>query len=114
MTDLGGGVYVSRIDSDEFEPDEEDGGFAHTLFEDGDAMGGLWRPDPAQSVYADLVLPARETIVVLAGSVRIEIENGPTLDLGAGDMASMPKGAVTTWYPSPDFKEVWVFSQTGA
>jgi hypothetical protein len=25
-------------------------------------------------------------------------------------MASLPKGAVTTWHPSPDFKEVWVFS----
>jgi len=31
VTDLGGGVYLSRIDSDEFELDEEDGGFAHTL-----------------------------------------------------------------------------------
>ena len=55
-------------------------------------------------------LPARETIVVLAGSVRIEVEDGPTLDLGVGDMASMPKGAVTTWYPSADFKEIWFYS----
>ncbi len=50
--------------------------------------------------YAGLVLPARETIVVLEGSVQIEIENGPTLDLSVGDMASMPKGAVTTWHPT--------------
>ena len=52
----------------------------------------------------------RETIIVLAGSVRIEIEDGPTLDLSVGDMASMPTGAVTTWYPSPEFKEIWVYS----
>jgi uncharacterized cupin superfamily protein len=111
VADLGGGVYVSRVDSDEFEPDDEDGGFAHTLFEDGAAMAGLWKPDPAVSgPYAGLVLPARETIVVIAGSVQIEVENGPTLDLSVGDMASMPKGAVTTWHPSPDFKEVWVYS----
>lgn len=111
MADLGGGIYVSRVDSDEFEPDDEAGGFAHMLFEDGEAMAGLWKPDPAASgAYEGLVLPARETIVVLAGSVRIEIENGPTLDLSEGDMASMPEGAVTTWYPSPDFREVWVYS----
>jgi len=111
VADLGGGVYVSRVDSDDFEPDDEDGGFAHMLFEDGGAMGGLWKPDPAVSgPYANLVLPARETIVVLEGSVRIEVESGPTLDLSVGDMASLPKGAVTTWHPSPDFKEVWVFS----
>jgi len=111
MTDLGSGIYVSRVDSDGFEPDDEVGGFTHMLFEDGDTMAGLWKPDPAVSgAYAGLVLPARETIVVLVGSVRIEVENGPTLDLSEGGMASMPKGAVTTWHPSPDFKEVWVYS----
>jgi uncharacterized cupin superfamily protein len=111
VADLGGGIYVSRVDSGEFEPDDEAGGFAHMLFEDGAAMAGLWKPDPTVSgAYAGLVLPARETIVVLAGSVQIEVEDGPTLDLSVGDMASMPKGAVTTWHPSPDFKEVWVYS----
>ncbi|HEY7195616.1 MAG TPA: cupin domain-containing protein [Gaiellaceae bacterium] len=107
MADLGGGVYVSRVDSDDFEPDEEAGGFSHMLFEGG----GLWRPDPdTTGPYADLELPARETIVVLEGSVKVEIEGGPTLDLGVGDMASMPKGAITTWHPSADFREVWVYS----
>jgi len=110
VADLGGGVYVSRVDSDDFEPDDEAGGFAHTLFEDGASGAGLWKPDPAVSAYEGLVLPARETIVVLAGSVKIEIENGPTLDLTVGDMASMPEGAVTTWHPSPDFNEVWLYS----
>jgi uncharacterized cupin superfamily protein len=110
VADLGGGNYVSRVDSDDFEPDDEVGGLVHMLFEDGEVMGGLWKPEPAVSTYTGLVLHARETIVVLKGSVRIEIENGPTLDLGVGDMASMPKGAVTTWHPSPDFKEVWVYS----
>jgi hypothetical protein len=52
-------VYVSRVDSDEFEASEDVGGFVHTLFADG---------------------------------------------------ASMPKGAVTTWHPSADFKEIWFYS----
>jgi uncharacterized cupin superfamily protein len=110
VADVGGGNYVSRVDSNDFEPDDEVGGLVHMLFEDGEAMGGLWKPEPDVSIYTGVVLHARETIVVLAGSVRIEVENGPTLDLGVGDMASMPKGAVTTWHPSPDFKEVWVYS----
>jgi uncharacterized cupin superfamily protein len=111
MADLGGGVYVSRVDADEFEPDEEDGGLVQMLFEDGVAMAGLWKPDPAVSgAYTSPVLSARETIVVLAGSARVEVENGPMLDLSVGDIASIPKGAVTTWHPSPDFKKVWVYS----
>lgn len=111
MTDLGGGVHTSRVDSDAFEPDDEVGGFVHTLFEDAAASAGLWKPDPATpGARAHVMLSARETIVVIAGSVRIEIEDGPTLDLTVGDMASMPKGAVTMWHPAPDFKEVWMYS----
>jgi uncharacterized cupin superfamily protein len=111
VTDLGGGIYVSRVDSDEFEADDETGGFTHMLFEDGETMAGIWKPgsDVASWPKTD-VLHARETIVVLVGSVRIEIEDGPTLNLDVGDMASMPKGAVTTWHPSADFKEIWLYS----
>ncbi len=111
MADLGGGVFVSRVDSDEFDSDDEIGGFTHTLFEDGETMAGIWKPgSDVDSWPKTEQLHARETIVVLDGSVRIEIEDGPTLDLGVGDMASMPKGAVTTWHPSADFKEIWLYS----
>ena len=103
------GVFVTRVDSDEYEPDDEDGGFAQVLFDVNGSAAGLWKPDPAVSRY-DVELPARETIVVLSGTVRIELEGGPTLDLSEGDIASLPNGAVTTWYPSPDFREVWVYS----
>jgi uncharacterized cupin superfamily protein len=109
--DLGGGVYVSRVDSDDFEADAEAGGFTHLLFEDGPAMAGLWKSGADPTIgTTDYEIPARQTIVVLAGAVRIEILGGPTLDLTVGDMASMPKGALTRWHPSPDFKEVWVYS----
>jgi uncharacterized cupin superfamily protein len=111
MTDLGGGVYVTRVDADEWEHDEENDGLVHMLFDDGTTAGGLWKPSPETGPeVAGLGLPARETIVVLQGSVRIEIADGPVLELTAGDMASMPKGAVTTWHPSQDFKEVWLYS----
>jgi uncharacterized protein len=111
MTDLGGGVYVSRVDSDGFEPDDEAGGFAHVLFEDGEAMAGLWKPDSGElREYLVDGTSARETIVVLAGSAHVEIEGGPTLELSVGDLASLPRGAVTRWRPSSDFKKVWVYS----
>jgi uncharacterized cupin superfamily protein len=82
----------------------------HTLFEDGQAAGGLWKTEPDGTLGEVHELPARETIVVLEGTVRIEIQGMPTLELAAGDMASMPKGAITTWHPSPEFKEIWLYS----
>jgi hypothetical protein len=51
---------------------------------------------------------ARETIVVLSGSARIEVQGGPTLDLSVGDMAPRcPRVPLTRWLPSLDFKKVW-------
>jgi mannose-6-phosphate isomerase-like protein (cupin superfamily) len=70
-----------------------------------DLGSGVHVTRPASDDYRteENVLPARETIVVLQGTVRIEIDDGPTLDLTAGDVASMPKGATTYWHPSPAF-----------
>jgi hypothetical protein len=34
----------------------------------------------------------------------------PTLELKAGDMACLPKGAVTTWHLTLPFKEMWVLA----
>jgi len=107
MTELGPGVYVMRSDSETWELDEEVGGLMQILFEDGDNACGLWKPGDQDSVEGNL-LPARETVVVLQGSVRIEIEDGPTLELSTGDLASLPKGANASWYPSRDFIKVWL------
>ena len=110
MTDRGGEVYVSRIDTDVWQLHEETGGSVHSLFEDGQAAAGLWKREPNGVLGEAHELPARETIVVLEGTVRIEIKGRFTLELAAGDMASMPKGAITTWHPSPEFKEIWLYS----
>jgi len=109
MNDLGGGVHVGNVENSAWEKDDEVGGLVQVLFEDGGSAGGLWMTGPDQRTEGH-VLPARETIVILEGTVRIEIEGGPTLELGPGDIASMPKGATTTWHPSPAFKEVWLYS----
>jgi hypothetical protein len=84
MADLGGGVYV-----------------IHACIN-----------PPTSSSRTQLspcnLLAARETVVVVQVSVRIEIEDGATLDLSAGDLASLPRGAITTWHPAHDFVKVWL------
>ena len=55
-------------------------------------------------------LPGRETLVVLEGAARIEIDGGPVLELTAGDIASLPAGARTTWYLTTPFKEFWIIT----
>ncbi|MGH7609568.1 MAG: cupin domain-containing protein [Candidatus Dormibacteria bacterium] len=104
------GVFVSKVATDLWEPDPEVGGEMHVLVETEDTYAGMSRfhdiaaPEP-------WTVPQRETLLVLEGSARIEIEGGPSLDLHVGDMASLPKGAVTTWHLTLPFKEFWFFGQ---
>jgi ethanolamine utilization protein EutQ (cupin superfamily) len=104
------GIHVSSIGTSEWVPDPEVGGQMHVLVEGDDAFAGLSR-----FVDIDLVgpwtLPVRETILILEGAARIEIADGPTLELRVGDIASIPKGAVTTWHLTLPFKELWYFGR---
>lgn len=110
MSDLPG-VFVSRIDTDRWEPDTEVGGSAHILFTEGNTTAGLWRSDPDHpSIPGEVELPARETIVVLQGSVRVGLDGRSSLELTQGDMASIPKGARVAWDPSPDCTVFWAYS----
>ena len=36
------------------------------------------------------------------------MKNGPTLELSAGDIASIPGGIATTWHVTVPFEEFWV------
>jgi uncharacterized cupin superfamily protein len=107
------GVFVSDA-SRGWELDDDPPGEVQFLGSEGALQVGLWRsvpgvtPDPVR-----WTLPAREVIVVLEGSARIEIEGGPTLELRAGEAASMPKGSVTTWHLEAGFRELWVLSGEG-
>ncbi len=107
------GVFVSSISTDDWRADPEVGGAAeeHVLSDTGDMRAGLSRftadadPDPPP-----WRLPQAEVLLVLEGAARIEIEGGPTLELKPGDMASLPKGAVTRWHLTLPFKEMWVLA----
>jgi uncharacterized cupin superfamily protein len=102
------GVFVSSVRTDDFEPDPEvPGTEQHVLYDSGAVSAGFSRV-VAQGPPIRWTLPTREFVCVVEGAARIEIENGPTLELGAGDIASIPGGAETTWYVTAPFKEFWV------
>jgi uncharacterized cupin superfamily protein len=71
--------------------------------------GGFVTSDPGfRTAPIVWTIPSREVVLVLEGAARIEIKDGPTLDLKVGDMASIPAGAETTWHLTVPFKEFWV------
>ncbi len=104
------GIHVSNIETGEWAPDPEVGGEMHVLVQGPDAFAGMSRFVDVDTV-GPWTLPVRETILILEGAARIEIAGLPTLELGVGDMASIPKGAVTTWHLTLPFKELWFFAQ---
>ena len=111
MHDTGGGVYRSRTEAQDWEPDEEVGGSAHMLFDLGESKAGLWRAEPdAMRGLVEVEIPARETILILEGSVRVAIDRGEPHDLRAGDMLSIPERSLVGWDPSPDCKVFWIYS----
>lgn len=102
------GVFISNVSADDWTPDPDvPGTEMHELFREGDLWVGLTR-----ILNADGPLPwtpeQRETLHVLEGSVRIEFDDRPPLELGPGDLASFPAGLAMTWHVSTPFKELWV------
>ncbi|GAA5007421.1 cupin domain-containing protein [Kitasatospora paranensis] len=60
---------------------------------DGRELRGLWQITPG--VVTDT--EADELFVVLSGRATIEVEGGPTLEVGPGDAAVLRAGDRTTW-----------------
>jgi ethanolamine utilization protein EutQ (cupin superfamily) len=107
--ELARGVFVSKLSTDQWEPDPDVDGQMHVLCTVDDAEAGLsqYLNDPREPVR--YTLPKRETLLVLEGRATIEILDGPTLELKAGDIASLPRGAETTWHITAPYREFWVF-----
>ena len=107
------GVFVSNVATEEWRADPEIGGGAeeHVLFDTGAMRAGLSRfTTEADQQPPDWRLPATQVLLVLEGEARVEIEDGPVLELKPGGMACLPKGAVTTWHLTLPFKEMWVLA----
>jgi uncharacterized cupin superfamily protein len=56
----------------------------------------------------DYVFEMNETAHILEGKVVVTEEGGPRLELGAGDVATFPKGARTRWEVRERLKKVFV------
>ena len=106
--EVGNGVFKSSLSTKEWEPDPDVGGEMHVLCTGVGTEAGLSRYADVPLKPIEYTLPDRETLIVLEGRARIEIADGPTLELKAGDIASMPKGARTTWHVTAPYKEFWV------
>lgn len=104
------GVFVSNVTTGDWEPDPETGGEMHVLFEGESAYVGMSRFLDVAEV-GPLTLPVRESLLILEGAARIDIEGGPTLELKVGDMASIPEAATVTFHLTLPFKEVWFFGR---
>ena len=104
-------VYVSRSTTRDWQPDDDVGGSAHMLFDLGETKAGLWRAEPdAPRGLVEVEIPARETILVVQGGVRVTIDRGETHDLRVGDMLSIPEGSLVGWDALPDCTVFWVYS----
>ena len=105
------GVFVSSLSATAWEPDPEVGGEMHVLCGGLGAESGLSRFTEATEPVR-WTLPGSETLLVLEGAARIEIDDGPVLKLMVGDIASLPAGARTTWYLTTPFREFWVITES--
>jgi uncharacterized cupin superfamily protein len=78
--------------------------------EDGNghsAVTGVFEADPGTIRNQ---VRSVETIHVLKGRVRIELDTGHAVELGAGEIAVLPRGPVATWTFLEPFREFFVLS----
>ncbi|MGW7238522.1 cupin domain-containing protein [Streptomyces sp. NPDC054804] len=73
---------------------------------DGKQIRGIWQITPG--VVTDT--EANELFVVVSGSATIEVEDGPTLTVGPGDMAVLRAGDRTTWTVHETLRKAYAIS----
>ncbi|MBI4944527.1 MAG: cupin domain-containing protein [Actinobacteria bacterium] len=72
---------------------------------DGDGVAvGVWQ----HSAGVSRDVEADEIFVVLSGRATVEVEGGPTLEIGPGDVGLLPAGARTTWTVHETLRKVYV------
>jgi uncharacterized cupin superfamily protein len=101
------GVFVSSVSADVWTDDPDvPGTQMHELVHEDGVWAGMTR-----ILTTEGPLPwtpeKRETVHVLEGSVRIEFEAHPALELHPGDIASFPAGVSMKWHVTTPFKELW-------
>ena len=65
---------------------------------------GIWQHGVGVSTDVEV----DEVFVVLSGRATIEVEGGPTLEVGPGDIGTYPPGTRTTWTVHETLRKVYV------
>lgn len=65
---------------------------------------GIWQHTAGVSRDTE----ADEVFVVLAGRATIDVDDGPTLDVGPGDVGILAAGSHTTWTVHETLRKVYV------
>jgi uncharacterized cupin superfamily protein len=108
------GLWLGQLDDLAFEPYEA--GRVHWLRRDERPDGrqlwaGIWEVGPEDLAPGALHESMHdETFLILEGSLRLEIEEGPTLDLAAGAMASLAQGTRARWTIVEPTREFFVYT----
>ena len=72
---------------------------------DSDALAvGIWQHSTGVSTDVE----ADEVFIVLSGRATVEVVDGPTLEIGPGDVGLLPAGARTTWTVHEALRKVYV------
>jgi uncharacterized cupin superfamily protein len=104
------GVFVTSSMTEDWAPDPEvPGSGMHELVHADGLHAGLSRFTEVDGPVT-WTPEQREVAIILEGSVRIEVADGETLELGIGALFSLPPGRETTWHITTPFKEMWVLS----
>jgi uncharacterized protein len=74
----------------------------------GSQLVGIFRSEPTVIRY---VWDADETIHVIEGKVRIESDDGQSVELGVGGVGSFSAGDRATWHILEPFCELFVLTQ---
>ena len=103
-------VAISEFDALAWEHDDETGGLVHMLHSDDAVQVGLWRPGATANTTIEVHLQARETLLVLSGSGRLQVDDDAPFDLRPGTIVTLERGARTRWVVDAAFSELWIYS----
>jgi uncharacterized cupin superfamily protein len=105
------GFFVMSANTTEWEDDPEVPGTEQYELVHADGLNAGFSRSMEPSGPLTWTPESREVAFVVEGTVRIEFGDGTSVELGPGDLFSIPPGLETTWHASPGFKEVWVLGR---
>jgi uncharacterized cupin superfamily protein len=101
-------ALTAALEPDPLDPSQVLAGAPQTavleLLDDGAVSIGLWEHTAGSSTDVE----ADEVFVVLAGRATIEVDGGPVLEVGPGDVGVLEAGARTRWQVHETLRKVYV------